>query len=65
MAQQNFSNFQYSGQSSLWGRLALFFIIWTIISFGFLQYRQQSGIEEIPYSVFNPKWKAVKWQKLR
>jgi len=42
-------------QYSLWGRLAVFFIIWMIISFGFLNYRQDSRIEEISYTTFKSK----------
>lgn len=55
MDKQNHSGTQPSGQYSLWGRLAVFFILWLIISVGFLNYRQDSRIEEISYTSFKSK----------
>lgn len=55
MARQNYSDMQPPRQYSLWGRLAVFFIIWMIISFGFLNYRQDKSVEEISYTTFKTK----------
>jgi|GEM_PF-5003963 len=55
MAKQDYSGTQPPGHYSLWGRLAAFFILWLIISLGFLNYRQDSGVEEISYTVFKSK----------
>lgn len=56
MVRQDYSGTQPPGQYSLWGgRLAVFFILWLIISLGFLNYRQDSGVEEISYTAFKSK----------
>lgn len=44
-----------AGQSSLWDRLLMFFILWSIITFGYMFLKVDNTIEEIPYSVFKTR----------
>ncbi len=39
-------------QFPLWGRMLAFFILWGLISFGYVHFIMESNVEEIPYSVF-------------
>ncbi len=56
MADQNTSTPpEPAGQSPVWNRLLMFFILWSIISFGYMFLKIDNTIEEIPYSVFKTR----------
>ncbi len=52
MTDRDFSPNKHSTPPPMWGRLLLFFILWGVISIGYLQFTAGNRVEQISYSVF-------------
>lgn len=52
MADKRYRDSNYPSPGGMWARLALFFIFWILISYGYLLFTQGNRTAEIPYSQF-------------